>query len=44
MAHKAMPIVLIFNEYHQFRIWHKFISTNFTEKKQIDSTAKDMEV
>ena len=44
MAHKMISIVLISNEYYQFRIWYKFVSTNFTRKKHIGSTVKDMEV
>ena len=44
MVYKAITIVLIPNEYHQFRMWCKLISTNFTGEKHIDFTAKDMEV
>ena len=32
------------NEYHQFRIWHKFVGTNFTREKHIDCIAKDTKV
>ena len=41
IAYKTIIIVLIPNE---FRIWHKFISINFTGKKYTGSTAKDTEV
>ena len=44
MVHKAITIILMSNEYHQFRMWCKFISTNFTGEKYIGFTAKDMEV
>ena len=44
MVHKAITIILMSNEYHQFRMWCKFISTNFTGEKHIGFTAKDMEV
>ena len=44
MAHKAITIVLIPNEYYQFRMQYKFIGMNFTREKHIGSTAKDMEV
>ena len=30
IVYKVITIVLIFNKYHQFRIWCKFIDTNFT--------------
>jgi len=44
IVYKAVSIVLIPNEYHQFRIWYKFISMNFNREKHIGSIAKDMEV
>ena len=44
ISYKAVSIVLISNEYHQFRVWCKFVSINFSGEKHIGSTAKDMEV
>jgi len=44
MAYKATTIVLIFDKYHQFRIWCKFVGINFSGEKYISSTTKDMEV
>jgi len=44
IVYKTITIVFIFNEYYQFRIWHKFIGTNFTGEKYIGSMAKDTEV
>ena len=41
---KEITIILIPNKYHQFRIQHKFISMNFTGKKYIGFTAKNMKV
>jgi len=35
MTYKSITIILIFNKYHQFRMQHKFIGTNFTEEKYI---------
>jgi len=44
MIYKVISIILIYSEYYQFRIWHKFFGTNFTRKEHIGSTAKDTEV
>ena len=44
MAHEPIAIILIPNEYHQFRAWRKFICSNFIEEIHICSTTKDMEV
>jgi len=44
IVHKVITITLIPNEYHQFRMWHKFISMNFTKEKHIGSIVKDTEV
>jgi len=44
MVYKVIPIILISNEYHQFRMGQKFISINFTREEHIGFTAKDMEV
>ena len=34
MVYKVIPIVLVSNEYHQFRMWHKFFGTNFIREVQ----------
>ena len=44
MAYEVVFIVLIPNEYHQFRVWYKFVSTDFNREEYIGSTAKDTEV
>ena len=44
IVYKAIFIVLIPNEYHQFRVWYKFVGTNFNRKKYIGFTAKDTKV
>jgi len=44
IAYKAVFIVLIPNEYYQFRVWSKFIGTNFNRKKDIGFIAKDIGV
>ena len=44
IAQKTVTIVLIPDEYHQFRTWYKFIGINFTEKKHIGFIAKNTEV
>ena len=44
IVHRAITIVLIPNDYHQFRTWHKFISVNFIEKIHICFITKDMEM
>jgi len=35
MSHKVVSIVFISNEYHQFRVWCKFVSMNFNREKHI---------
>ena len=44
IACKAIPIILISNEYYQFRMWYKLIGMKFTGEKHISSIAKDTEV
>ena len=44
MVHEVVSIVLISNEYHQFRVWCKFVCMNFNRKEHISSTAKDTKV
>ena len=44
MAYEVVSIILISNEYHQFRVWCEFVGTNFNRKEYIGSTAKDIEV
>jgi len=44
MAHKTVSIVLIPNEYHQFRVWCEFVGINFNRGEHIGSTVKDTEV
>ena len=44
MVHKVVFIVLILNEYYQFRIWYKFVGIDFNREEHIGFTAKDMEV
>ena len=44
MVHKGITIILIPNKYHQFKIWHKFIGTNFIGMKYICFIIKDIEV
>ena len=44
MVYEAVSIVLILNEYHQFRVWYEFVGTNFNREKHIGFTAKDIEV
>ena len=33
MLCEAVSIVLILNEYHQFRVWCKFVGTSFSREK-----------
>ena len=35
IVYKAIAIILIPNEYHQFRTWHKFINVKFVREKHI---------
>ena len=44
VAHKMASIVLILNEYYQFRVWCKFVSMNFNREEHIGSTVEDTEV
>jgi len=44
VAHKMVSIVLILNEYYQFRVWCKFVGMNFNRKKHIGSVVEDTEV
>ena len=44
IVHKVITIILILNEYYQFRMWHEFIGTDFIGKKYIYFIAKDMKV
>ena len=44
MVYKAVFIIIISNEYHQFRVWCKFVGTNFIREEYIGSIAKDIEV
>jgi len=44
MVYRAIIIILISNEYYQFRIWHNFVGINFTGEKHIGFIAKDIEV
>ena len=44
MAHKAVSIVLVPNEYHQFRVWYEFVGTNFNREEHISFIARDTEV
>ena len=44
IVYKAIAIILIPNEYYQFRMWCKFVGMNFTREEHIGSTAKDTEV
>jgi len=44
MVHKTISIVLIPNEYHQFRMLYKFVGISFTREEYIGFTAKDMKV
>ena len=41
IVYEVVSIVLIPNEYYQFRVWCEFVGTNFNRKKYIGSTAKD---
>ena len=43
MVYKVITIVIISDEYHQFRAQHKFIGTKFGGKKYICSKTKDIE-
>ena len=38
----TITIIIILNKYHQFRMQYKFISINFTRKKHIGFTAKNI--
>jgi len=38
----TITIIIILNKYHQFRMQYKFISKNFTRKKHICFTAKNI--
>ena len=44
MTYKVITIILISNEYYQFRTQCKFIGTNFIEKVYICFIIKDMEI
>jgi len=44
MVSKVVFIILIPNEYHQFRVWYEFVGMNFNREEHIGSTDKDMEV
>jgi len=44
VANKFIAIILIPNEYHEFRAQCKFICANFIGEIYICSTTKDMEV
>ena len=41
MVYEIVSIILILNEYHQFRVWCKFVGTNFIREEYIGSIAKD---
>ena len=41
IAYKAVLIVLIPNEYYQFRVWSKLNGTNFNSEEYIGSIAKN---
>ena len=41
IVYKVITIILISNEYYQFRTWY---NTNITGEKYMDSIAKDIEV
>ena len=44
IVYKVITIILISNNYHQFRIWHKFVGTNFSREEYIGFIDKDKEV
>ena len=44
IVYKTITIILIPDEYYQFRMQHNFVNMNFTGEKHISSIAKDMEV
>jgi len=44
MVYKEITIILVPDEYYQFRMWHNFVGMNFTGEKYIGSIAKDIEV
>jgi len=35
IVYKSIAIILIPNEYHQFRTWHKFIDVKFVGEKHM---------
>ena len=44
ILHEAVFIILISNEYHQFRVWYKFVGMDSSREEYIGSIAKDIEV
>jgi len=44
MVYKVITIILISDEYYQFRMGHNFISMNLIKKVHIYFTTKDIEI
>jgi len=42
--YETVSIILIPNEYYKFRVWCKFVCTNFIREEYIGSIAKDTKV